>query len=69
MERISLYCRTTSAKGTTNLRFRVTDWRAVCMYYSTGRKVPNEQLAVFMSDGSIKPRITVYNPKLKADID
>ena len=39
------------------------------MYYSTGRKVPNEQLAVFMSDGSIKPRITVYNPKLKADID
>ena len=69
MERISLYCRTTSAKGTTNLRFRVTDGRAVCMYYSTGRKVPNEQLAVFMSDGSIKPRITVYNPKLKADID
>ena len=69
MERITLYCRTTSARGTTNLRFRVTNGRAVTMYYSTGRRIPNEQLAVFTPEGSIRPRVTVYNPKLKADID
>ena len=69
MERITLYCRTTSARGTTNLRFRVTDGRALTMYYSTGRKIPNEQLAVFTPDGSLRPRVTVYNPKLKAEIE
>ena len=69
MERITLYCRTTSARGTTNLRFRVTDGRALTMYYSTGRKIPNEQLAVFTPEGSLRPRVTVYNPKLKTEIE
>lgn len=69
MERITLYCRTTSARGTTNLRFRVTNGRAVTMYYSTGRKIPNEQLAAFTPEGTIRPRVTVYNPKLKAEIE
>ena len=67
MERITLYCRTTSARGTTSLRFRVTNGRAVTMYYSTGRRIPNEQLAVFTPEGTIRPRVTVYNPKLKAE--
>lgn len=69
MERITLYCRTTSARGTTNLRFRITNGRAVTMYYSTGRKIPNEQLAAFTPEGTIRPRVTVYNPKLKAEIE
>lgn len=69
MERITLYCRTTSARGTTNLRFRVTNGRAVTMYYSTGRKIPNEQLAAFTPEGTIRPRVTIYNPKLKAEIE
>ena len=69
MERITLYCRPTSARGTTNLRFRVTNGRAVTMYYSTGRKIPNEQLAAFTPEGTIRPRVTVYNPKLKAEIE
>lgn len=69
MERITLYCRTTSARGTTNLRFRVTNGRAVTMYYSTGRKIPNEQLAAFTPEGTIRPRVTVYNPKLKTEIE
>ena len=69
MERITLYCRTTSARGTTNLRFRVTNGRAVTMYYSTGRKIPNEQLAAFTPEGTVRPRVTVYNPKLKAEIE
>ena len=69
MERITLYCRTTSARGTTNLRFRVTDGRALTMYYSTGRKIPNEQLAVFTPEGTLRPRVTVYNPKLKTEIE
>ena len=47
----------------------MTNGRAVTMYYSTGRRIPNEQLAVFTPEGSIRPRVTVYNPKLKADID
>ena len=64
-----MYCRTTSARGTTNLRFRVTDGRALTMYYSTGRKIPNEQLAVFTPEGTLRPRVTVYNPKLKAEIE
>ncbi len=69
MERITLYCRTTSARGTTNLRFRVTDGRALTMYYSTGRKIPNEQLTVFTPEGTLRPRVTVYNPKLKSKIE
>lgn len=69
MERITLYCRTTSARGTTNLRFRVTDGRALTMYYATGRKIPNEQLAVFTPEGTLRPRVTVYNPKLKTEIE
>ena len=68
MERIKLYCRTTSARGTTNLRFRLTDGTTV-LYYSTGRKIPNKELSVFTPDGTLRPRVTVYNPKLKADID
>ena len=68
MERIKLYCRTTSARGTTNLRFRLTD-RAVTLYYSTGRKVPNNELAVFTPDGTLRPRVSIYNPKLKSDIE
>lgn len=67
MERIKLYCRTTSARGTTNLRFRLTDGTTV-LYYSTGRKVPNHELAVFTPDGTLRPRVTVYNVKLKSDI-
>ena len=69
MERITLYCRTTSARGTTNLRFRVTDGRNLTMYYSTGRKIPNEQLSVFTPEGTLRPRVTVYNAKLKKEIE
>jgi len=69
MGRITLYCRTTSASGKTNLRFRISDGRDVTIYYSTGRKIPTEQLAVFAPDGKLRPRVTIYNPKLKADID
>ena len=68
MERIKLYCRTTSARGTSNLRFRLTDG-GVTLYLSTGRKIPNRELAVFTPDGTLRPRVTVYNPKLKADIE
>ena len=64
-----MYCRTTSASGNTSLRFRVTDGRALTMYYSTGRKIPNEQLAVFTPEGKLRPRVTVYNPKLKGEIE
>ena len=39
------------------------------MYYSTVRKIPNEQLAAFTPEGTIRPRVTVYNPKLKAEIE
>ena len=39
------------------------------MYYSTGRKIPNEQLAVFTPEGTLRPRVTVYNPKLKNEIE
>ena len=39
------------------------------MYYSTGRKIPNEQLAAFTPEGTVRPRVTVYNPKLKAEIE
>ena len=68
MERIKLYCRTTSARGTTNLRFRLTDG-GVTLYLATGRKIPNKELSVFTPDGTLRPRVTVYNPKLKADIE
>lgn len=69
MVRITLHCRTTSARGTTNLRFRVLDGSAMPMWCSTGRKVPNAELAAFTPEGTLRPRVTVYNPELKSRID
>lgn len=39
------------------------------MYYSTGQKVPNEQLAAFTPEGTLRPRVTIYNIKLKKEIE
>ena len=51
------------------MRFRVTDGRNLTMYYSTGRKIPNEQLTAFTPEGTLRPRITVYNARLKEEIE
>lgn len=69
MERILLNCRTTSLRGTTCLKFRVTDGYTLSMSYSTGRKVANEKLCVFTPEGTLRPRVTVYDACLKADIE
>ena len=51
------------------MRFRVLDGSAMPMWCSTGRKVPNAELAAFTPEGTLRPRVTVYNPELKKRID
>lgn len=69
MERILLNCRATSVRGTTRLNFRVTDGSAPVLSYSTGRRIENEKLSVFTPEGTLRPRVTVYDARLKAEIE
>lgn len=65
VERITLYCRTTSKRGFTNLRFRLTDGRAVSLFYSTKRKVSNADLDLFTAEGFPKQDTKDYNRNLE----
>ena len=65
VERITLYCRTTSGRGFTNLRFRLSDGRAVSLFYSTKRKVSNADLELFTSEGIPKQEVKEYNHELE----
>lgn len=38
------------------------------MYYSTGRRIPNEQLRPFRIDGTVRPDTEEYNAELAAEI-
>lgn len=69
MERISMYNRTTAKDGdTVKVRFRLVDGRDVMLYHSTGIRASLKDLDKFTKEADLKPRVTVYNKELKADL-
>lgn len=68
MERIQLYKWQSKDKTSARLRFRLVDGRKVNLYHKTGYVAKAADLNKFEKDGSLKPRVTVYNSELKGEI-
>ncbi len=69
MERISMYNRTTAKGDTLRVRLRLIDGRDVTLYHSTGIRANIRDLEKFTPEGDLRPRVTVYNKQLKADLN
>lgn len=64
-----MYNRTTAKDGdTVKVRFRLVDGRDVMLYHSTGIRASLKDLDKFTKEADLKPRVTVYNKELKADL-
>lgn len=68
MERISLYIRTTKTSGKIKLRFRLIEGRAVQIFHKSQIEADLADLKKFDSDGSLKPRVSIYNEDLRVAI-
>ncbi|MCM1453570.1 MAG: hypothetical protein NC193_03430 [bacterium] len=68
MERITLYIRTTKTAGKIKLRFRLTEGRAVQLFHKSQIEADLADLKKFDIDGSLKPRVTIYNEELRISI-
>ncbi|WP_304408190.1 hypothetical protein [Bacteroides acidifaciens] len=64
MERITLYLRTTKTSGKIKLRFRLTEGREVQLFHKSNIEADLADLKKFDMDGSLKPRVSVYNKSL-----
>ena len=69
MERILMYNRSSTKGDTIRIRLRLSDGRDVTLYHSTGIRAKKADLQKFTSEGNLKPKITVYNKELKAEIN
>lgn len=69
MERITIYLRTTKTSGKIKLRFRLTEGRSVQLFHKSDIEADLNDLKKFNPDGSLKPRITVYNEDLRKALD
>ncbi len=69
MGRISMYNRTSGKGDTLRVRLRLIDGRNLTLYHSTGIRAKIEDLKKFTLDGNLKPKVTVYNKQLKADLN
>ncbi len=68
MERIVIFARTTKTEGEIRLRFRLTDGRRADLYHKSSIKASLTDLAKFNVDGSLRPKVSVYNKQLEEDI-
>ncbi len=68
MERIVIFARTTKKEGDIKLRFRLTDGRRADLYHKSNIKASLADLAKFNVDGSLRPKVSVYNKQLEEDI-
>lgn len=68
MERITLYLRTTKKSGKIRLRFRLTEGREVQLFHKSNIEAEISDLKKFEMDGSLKPRISIYNEELRQAI-
>lgn len=69
MERISMYNRTSAKGDTLRVRLRLIDGRDVTMYHKTGIRAKIKDLEKFTPEGTLKPKVTVYNKQLKAELN
>ena len=69
MERILMYNRSSTKGDTIRIRLRLSDGRDVTLYHSTGIRAKKADLQKFTAEGNLKPKITVYNKELKAEIN
>lgn len=69
MERITLFVRTAKKSGSIKLRFRLTDGRAVQLYHKSSIMADIKDLEKFNIDCTLKPKVTIFNKKLKKDIE
>lgn len=69
MKGLILLTRTSKKEGSVKLRFRLRDGRAVDLFHSSDISAEIQELSKFMSNGEVRPRVSLYNRKLKAAID
>lgn len=68
MERITLYLRTTKTSGKIRLHFRLTEGREVQLFHKSNIEADLADLKKFDIDGSLKPRVSLYNEDLRLAI-
>lgn len=68
MERISLKIRTTKSSGEIRLRFRLLDGRKADLTHKSDIKANLKDLEKFNADGTLKPKVSVYNRDLRDSI-
>lgn len=68
MEKISLKIRTTKSSGEIRLRFRLLDGRRADLTHKSDISASLTDLKKFDADGSPKPKVSIYNKELAADI-
>ena len=69
MERILMYNRTSAKGDTLRIRLRLIDGRDVTLYHKTGIRAKISDLEKFEANGELRPRVTVYNKQLKAELN
>ncbi|MDE5733562.1 MAG: hypothetical protein K2H83_00285 [Duncaniella sp.] len=67
-KRITLYLRTTKTSGKIKLRFRLIEGREVQLFHKSQIDADLADLKKFEMDGSLKPRVSIYNEKLRIAI-
>ena len=69
MKGLTIVKRTNKTEGTIRLRFRLRDGRGVDLYHKSEIDADLKDLDKFADTGELKSRVSVYNKKLKLDID
>ena len=62
---LTIVKRTNKAEGTIRLHFRLRDGRGVDLYHKSEIDADLNDLDKFSDTGELKPRVSVYNKKLK----
>ena len=68
MEWITLYYRTTKTSGKIKLRFRLIEGREVQLFHKSNIVADLADLKKFDIDGSLKPRVSIYNENRRVAI-
>lgn len=69
MKGLTIFLRTRKKEGTIKLRFRLRDGGSVDLYHRSEIRADLADLEKFTKEGELKPRVTLYNTKLKNAID
>ena len=68
MERIIILQRTTKSVGVLKLRFRLREGRSFELFHKSGIVASLDDLKKFNADGTLRPKVSVYNKELEKDI-